>query len=320
MIRLNHQQNNKPTQNDKQRTTKSTIKMKILLHADDYGNSRSITNNILDCMNGALTGTSIIPNGSAFDYGIEKFMELPLGKIVRVHLNLIEGVACGNKDDIPFLINTAGYFKHSFMSVFFSYYLKPYKRREIARQVKVELSAQIGKVIKHLPEGTALQLDSHQHLHMIPFIFKILINLKNRFPITYIRVPKEKFFLLISKDTIGNYLGANLIKHILLNKLSNMAIPLIKNSGIKYPDYFVGVLFTGKMTHQNIEAAIRKIKKDKSFNDNQTIEILLHPGGASHDEEDIWKDYTGLKKFYLSTSRHIEKESILQITDLNKLI
>lgn len=71
--------------------------MRVLLHADDYGNSRTITDSIIDCLNGALTGTSIIPNGYAFDYAMKKFSSLHPDKILRVHLNLIEGPVCCNK-------------------------------------------------------------------------------------------------------------------------------------------------------------------------------------------------------------------------------
>lgn len=293
--------------------------MKILLHADDYGNSHAISDNIIDCMNGALTGISIIPNGYAFDYAMEKFSEFHSDKTIRVHLNLIEGSACNKKSNIALLINEKGYFRQSFMSILLLYYFNRPKRDEIEKQIELEITAQIKKVMGYLPPGSNLQIDSHQHLHMIPFIFEIIINLKKKFPITYIRIPKEKFFLLLERNSIGNYFGANIIKHILLNYLSKKAIPMLKHNGISYPDYFIGVLFTRNVTSQSIQKALKKIRMNKNFSDDATIEVLLHPGGASENEEELWKNYPDLKKFYRSPSRKYEKEVIMKFSGINSI-
>lgn len=173
--------------------------------------------------------------------------------------------------------------------------------------------------MEYLPPGSNLQIDSHQHLHMIPFIFEIIVNLKKKLPITYIRIPKEKFFLSLERNSISNYCGSNIIKHILLNYLSKKAIPLLKNNSINYPDYFIGVLFTGNMTSQSIQKALEKIEKNKNFSDDTKIEVLLHPGGASEAEEELWKDYPDLKEFYRSPSRKHEKEVLMKFSGTNNI-
>ncbi len=68
-----------------------------------------------------------------------------------------------------------------------------------------------------LPEGSEIYIDSHQHFHMLPFIFRLIVELKDEFNVKYIRLPRERFFLDVNKDSIFNYLGSNLIKHFLLN-------------------------------------------------------------------------------------------------------
>ena len=44
----------------------------------------------------------------------------------------------------------------------------------IIDQVKKEITAQIKRVISNINNDYKINLDSHLHFHMIPFIFKIL--------------------------------------------------------------------------------------------------------------------------------------------------
>ena len=48
--------------------------MKLIIHADDFGASKGVTDKILDCFdNGILSSTRILPNGHAFDYAITEY-------------------------------------------------------------------------------------------------------------------------------------------------------------------------------------------------------------------------------------------------------
>ena len=61
--------------------------MKFIIHADDFGLSRGITDSILDCFDhGALNSTSIY----AFDYAVQEYKKRP-GLRMSVHLNLVDG-------------------------------------------------------------------------------------------------------------------------------------------------------------------------------------------------------------------------------------
>ena len=56
--------------------------MKFIIHADDFGLSRGITDSILDCW--ALNSMSIY----AFDYVMQEYKKRPG---LRIHLNLVDG-------------------------------------------------------------------------------------------------------------------------------------------------------------------------------------------------------------------------------------
>lgn len=294
--------------------------MKLLIHADDFGNSKSITDDILECFqeSASLSGTSIIPNGHAFDYAIARFDTTRSDRRLGVHINLLEGHPCLPPNEIPFLVDKDGYFRHSFLSLGVAYYLSREKRVEIARQVKAEIAAQIDKVRRKAADGGSLNIDSHQHFHMIPFVFKLIVELKDEFCIGYIRIPREQIFFQFDRNSIPNYLGMNLIKHVLLNYLSGKCVRYLQGTDIRYPDYFVGVLFTGNMTLPCIDQALSVLEKKRNASD-LVVEILFHPGGAVVNETSQWSKYPKLKGYYLSSNRHREK-TILMSDEFSSLL
>lgn len=206
------------------------------------------------------------------------------------------------------MVDNEGFFNLSFFSLVIKYYLGSSSRKNaLKKQLKIEASSQLKKFKDVLPIGSSLAIDSHQHFHMLPFLFQILIELSSEYNINYIRIPKEKMFLCFSRRMFKNYFGMNIIKHFLLNYLSSICIPLLKGTKIKYPDYFIGVLATGNMSNSSIKSALSSI----DLKEGDIVELLLHPGGSCIDESIIWKKYPQLKKYYLSFERNTEKRILL---------
>lgn len=282
--------------------------MKLLIHADDLGNSKAISDNILDCFGPELplSGTSIMANGYAFDYAAKAFNQLEGNYRLGVHINLMEGPACLGADEIPLLVDEQGYFRHSFQSLLGAYYGSSKSRTAIAVQVKAEMRAQIKAVADYLPAGSLLHIDGHQHFHMIPFIFKLLIQLHQEFPIGYIRIAREPFFLHLKAKGIFNYIGLNIVKHFLLNFLAKKCFKLLEGTGIKSSDYFIGVLFTGNITIDSIHKALT-VLEEKHPDKDLVVEVLMHPGGADKAETDLWQKYPHLVDYYCSSYRRGEK-------------
>ena len=123
--------------------------------------------------------------------------------------------------------------------------------------------------------------------------------------ISYVRVPKEPFFIDVSAlQNIKNYLGLNIIKHILLNFFSKSMMQKLKRDNIECNDAFIGVLFTGNVTLNSIKKAMQKIK------DAKITEILLHPGYLSPQENRVRKD-DKFKRFYTDKGRLNEMQVLL---------
>jgi len=288
-------------------TYESEVKMEIIINADDFGASKGITDSILECFTASLNSTSIIATGSAFDYAISEFKKISKpNKRIAVHINLLEGRPLCPPQEISHLVDKEGNFCHSFISLLIAYYSGDNeKKRKLSKEIKNEISAQIRKVQINIDGNNGINIDSHQHFHMLPFIFKIIVELEKEFNIKYIRIPRENFifdFNVICKSPV------NLVKILLLNHLSKKCIKLLSNTQIQYPDYFIGVLATGLMNINFIEKSISSIKNKN----NMKLEILLHPGQASIEEAYIWKSYPHLLDFYISSNRTLEKNCLLE--------
>jgi chitin disaccharide deacetylase len=231
-----------------------------------------------------------------------------VNKRLSVHINFLEGRPISKVDRVPMLVGHDGLFHYSFFRLMKEYYLGSRKTKiKLIEQLKLEVCAQLNKVKRSLPEGTAIAIDSHQHFHMLPFLFEILVQLRTEYNISYIRIPKEKMFYCFKKETMKNYFGPNIIKYLLLNYLSNICLSYLEGTKIEFPDYFIGVLFTGNMSNSSIKSALSSI----NCKQGDIVELLLHPGGSTDEEAKIWKSYPQLKKYYLSSSRNLEKQTLL---------
>lgn len=281
--------------------------MQVLLHADDFGLSSGINQTILDAAdNGVLESLSIIPNGYAFAEAVNEWKKRPHLRLA-VHLNLFEGVPISQPDKVPLLVNEKGAFKHSFFSLWMRYALSSTRGRTMLKeQVATEYAAQLQKV-RRATGLTNLFVDSHIHFHMIPFVFDVLCSLRSEYSISSIRLSRERFFLSVqSLRDVRNYLGSNLIKHLLLKILARRNQ---LHSEEKEAQYFIGVLFSGCMTVGAIQAGLQRLPR------NATVEVLLHPGQAKEDEHIYWADRERLWRYYSSASRKAER-TVLQSKEL----
>ena len=184
------------------------------------------------------------------------------------------------------------------------------KKNRLKEQVEIELSAQISKVLNVVSKGFVFGLDSHQHVHLIPFVGEIVCLLGKRFGARQVRVPREKF--IWSWADLRRYRIANLLKHFLLNILSSVLVKKLRGLGLSFRPHFVGVLFTGCMSKSFIEKSMRCLR---ALEIETEVEVLLHPGEGKKGEESLWRDYPSLLTYYFSSLRSSER-ALLKETSL----
>ena len=280
----------------------------IYFCADDYGISEGANSRIENCLeNGVLNKISVLPNGKVLDF---KKRLSDKDAILSLHINLVEGRPLSNPDDVDLLVSESGYFKYSFIGLFFLSISN--KRKEFEKQVYTEIQSQIKFWKTAMGEDTFISIDSHQHTHMIPLIFKTLMRVIEDEGLTVqsIRIPAEPILPYVFTPSLYfEYNLIGLIKQWLLKTFALVNRRELKTSKIQSA-YFMGILFSGKLN----EARIRKLlphylKLANKYNKN--IEIGFHPGYIKDEEKLLDGNRQDFSKFYYSPWRNTEYNTLL---------
>ena len=279
----------------------------IYICADDYGLCDSASAHIQKCIDkGALNKVSLFPNIDKID--IQRILK---NKNIRLslHLNLVEGKCMADADEIDLIADKNGNFKHTFGGLF---KLGLFQRKELEAQVYKEIKAQVLFWRSILPEGAPICIDSHQHTHMIPAVFRALIKVLNdeEIILEYLRIPTEPILPFIQMPSLYfTYNPINIIKQWLLNFL------WLFNKKYKIPtSYFIGILFSGKMDEKRVNKILPKVKK-LAEKDGSDIEVLFHPGYLEKNEINFKNKNLVFEKFYLSENRKTEFDSVIKISE-----
>lgn len=280
--------------------------------ADDYGISKESNNRIESCLeSGVLNKVSVLPNGETDDFKnrlLEKNAKLSL------HINLVEGFPLS---DANLIVSDKGNFKYSFIGLFFLSLFG--KRKQLKKELYKEIKMQIDFFRTNVGEETPLFLDSHQHTHMIPLVFKTLVKVikDEGINIENIRFPSEPILpYILTPSLYFKYGVTGIIKQWLLKFLGFINNKELKKLNIK-PNIFMGVIFSGCVTEEKIKKILPKYLKIANKN-GKDIEIALHPGYVEKGEHLIKGCRAGFEKFYFSQWRKVEYETLLNLNKAKK--
>lgn len=205
--------------------------------------------------------------------------------------------------DIPDLLDPQGRLHLTFFKTLVKFLFSARSKRDSLRaQFKTEYRAQIKKIQNALGPETPIRVDSHQHLHMIPVLFDILMELNQEFRFAYVRIPREPFLLsakLIREWRI--YRPSSIVKNLLLRSLAWRNGKKIKRHRIPHSDLFLGIMFPGPSRPELTEHLL-DLLLSKSSKAGTCVEILFHPGRASAAERGFWQRKI-LTDYYMSEER-----------------
>jgi len=225
----------------------------LIVNSDDFGRHKLINLAVKDaCNNGICRSASIMAGGEAFDDAVR--ISNSCEKLaVGVHFTLVMGNPVLPPSEIPTLVNSSGKF-HDDFSVFVKRYLTG---RINFHEVRAELSAQLRKI-----QNAGLKIshvDSHQHLHALPGILEIILDLSEQAGIKAVRMP------IIS--------GFNLsIGRMGLKFLASLGKIKAKNHGFAVPDNFIGIVAGNSAINEDrLYKLIDKIPLG-------TTELMVHLG------------------------------------------
>ncbi|MCX6787210.1 MAG: ChbG/HpnK family deacetylase [Candidatus Kaiserbacteria bacterium] len=281
---------------------------KILVTADDFGLTRGITDSILEVVDrGPVRLVSILANGEAVAYALSEYKKRAAQVMLAVHINLTEGPALLPFSAIPHLVDTCGMFKCSIAGLWLAYLFGSRQTRTaLRREVRAEMEAQCA-VIRTALGTNAFAVNGHQHVHMIPFVFKELMTIQG---VNAVRIVREKFFVRGVPSLI------NVLARFVLVMLSRRATRSARARGIQTNDWFVGVLYSGHMSEDIAQSGIAHAEKG-------LIEVLFHPGIARNGELQEWRKGRTDVAWHYAPARQREQEALKNFTlanDYNRLL
>ena len=240
--------------------------LKLIINADDFGNSNKVNESIqLGFENGIISSASLMASGKSFSNAVEIIKANP-ELDVGIHLTLTKGKPILNSDRIKSLVrhNTECFYENGLE------FAKHYYFNSVSiPDVKNEFTAQCEKILDH--GVTVSHIDSHQHIHMLPKIFNVVIELAKKFNIKYIRIPAEKIKRYM-------FLNVKLVKRlpamIILNSLAFINRKKISSQ----IDDFAGFYFGGNLNKKNLIELINYFPK------TGTCELMCHPGFEAKNE------------------------------------
>jgi len=161
--------------------------MKVIVNADDLGLNQDVNDAIFDLMSKrVVTSATMMANGPTILRAIEVSKHFPSCSF-GIHLNLTELRPLGRPEGLQKLLNENGDFNGALDrtpgTVKKSWGLLSAIAQEWSRQI--ELIGNAGVEISHL--------DSHQHVHTIPFLFPVLKYVQAKYGIRKVRSTRNVY-------------------------------------------------------------------------------------------------------------------------------
>ncbi len=237
----------------------------LIINADDFGLHPSINEGIIEgYTKGLITSTTLMAGAPYFDDAIRLAKAHPrLG--VGVHLTRVAAEPVADPDTIPTLLDDNRQFYADYGA-----FIKRYGKGKVSmEEVRREFDAQIARVME---SGIAItHFDSHQHLHVLPGIREVAIELAQKYQIHAMRCPAESPFF----DGLAWQQVKRVIERDGLSFFAWMAKQKMKRAGILAPRAFWGMLYGGQMTEENLLRILPNLRDGVN-------EIMIHPGASNH--------------------------------------
>ncbi len=262
----------------------------IIINADDFGFSEGINKGIIESYkNGIATSTSIVCNTEYFHKSIKELRRLKgLGK--GVHLNLTMGKPVSR--DVPSLTNKNGLFEKDV----YRFSLRASISKIHKEDIKKELEGQIKLAVSKFEDID--HIDSHQHIHILPQIYPIVLMLARKYKISFVRLPQQH---------ITPEFWNRLPERIVLNALCKIADGYDTNYK-RHINYFCG-FWHGGLNEPIFSKIVNSIKEG-------VCEFMCHP---AYPDSFIGKNWSGLKADRTKDLKTLTSPVCRRLVEKNKI-
>src|SRR5215468_8820196 len=236
---------------------------RLIVNADDFGMTAGVNRAIIEGhTRGAITSSTLMANMPAFDTAVRLARDHPsLG--VGLHFNITQGRPVADSSRVSGLIDDRGEFWGTSTALLG----RALTGRLSAEEVVIELRAQIEKALN---AGVRLtHVDSHKHTHALPHICEAIIATIKDYGINAVRLPSETW--RFDRDARSFKLILQSAGAFGISQLCRISGAKLKKSGVKTPDFFIGVSRTGFWTKEWLIELIERLPAGAS-------ELMCHPG------------------------------------------
>ncbi len=231
---------------------------KLIVTADDFGLTKSISEGVIKAYrDGIVTFLNIMPTGEAFRDTVCLLSDLKLDSI-GAHLSLTEATPLSDPASIPSLIQKDNAFYKNHNDFLINFLLKKIDRDHI----HIEFKRQLDELQKIGIRITCLS--SHEHIHMLPQMLEIFIQLAKEYNIPAIRYPYKETIL-------GKFDIKKQYKSLVMSFFEKGMENVLNEAAIKHTDHFLGFLDSGKLEEDTLIDMLYSLKEG-------TTELVCHPG------------------------------------------
>lgn len=222
--------------------------VRLVINADDFGYFDGISAGILDAVvAGTVTATGVIANGAAFAAWSERLRPLS-GVDVGVHLNVTHGepLTSALKGRLPAgaLPGKVALAAHLMTGRI------PLSVIEDEWKAQIELCIAAGLRIRFL--------NSHEHVHMFPPLYRVIRDLAAEFGIRHVRYTRPEF-----DASLG---AAGALRSVVIS-VSNLVLPRPTGE----PE-FLGLAPSGRLDMRYVQRLLPRLRT------GSTYELMCHPG------------------------------------------
>ncbi len=241
----------------------------LIVMADDFGLAESINDGIVKAYKeGIVTDLNFLPSGEAFEHAVGLAKGLGI-EDVGAHLSLTETAPVSAPRNVPTLVTGSGRFHKDRSALFLAHFTWRLDRNEVYTELKAQLDLLKSRGLK------ISVLSSHEHIHMMPFMFDIFIDLAREYEIPFLRyIRGDK---LISPVNIKKFL-----KYLILVFFEMGSRKIIDKKKINCSDSLRGFIDSGDINEESL------LKILNSLGDG-IVELVCHPGLLSPRVLDKYK-------------------------------
>jgi predicted glycoside hydrolase/deacetylase ChbG (UPF0249 family) len=281
----------------------------VIVNADDFGICTE-TNLAIEFAyrRGILTSASLMPNMPGFDHAVGTVLPRNPGLGLGVHLVLTSGHSVADPRRIPLLVDTDGLFRRTFLGLL-ALTCGP-RSVEVVDQIEHELDAQFEKV-----RSRRLALDhvnSHQHVHMIPTVWEIVVRLAARNGSPVVRLGNGACNDSVARPAVrSRALRGNILKRVVLTACGLPTRGLapahpVPGIVVRHPDNLATEMSRKGMDRRTLTARLASLPEG-------VTEIVTHPSLASTETVAMLARHVSREDlmFLSSPGRRLEFEALM---------